>query len=126
MWWKYATVLFAALAVLFVATTAVRADSAWVDELSNSIGFYKINYPGSNWEPYQEKLVHVRDAIGRGDQRTVKVEMGKWFKMLRNRDHGVNDVAADELFNFGLMVTPIQEYGIAVPTPPGGGSDFSY
>jgi hypothetical protein len=28
-------------------------------------------------------------------------------------------VAADELFNFALMVTPIQEYGIAVPPIPG-------
>jgi hypothetical protein len=40
--------------------------------------------------------------------------------MLRARDHGINDVAADELFNYALMVTPIQEYGISVP--PGGGS----
>ena len=44
------------------------------------------------------------------------MEMGKWFKMLRNRDHWIHDVAADELFNFAVMVTPVQEYGIMVPT----------
>jgi hypothetical protein len=43
--------------------------------------------------------------------------MGKWFKMLRNRDYGINDVAADELYNYGLMVTPIQEFNISIPAP---------
>ncbi len=113
----YIVVLLGACALLLLASGAASAQNTWVDELSNSLSFYKANYPGSNWEPYHEKLVHVRDAIGRGDQRTVKAEMGKWFKMLRNRDHGINDVAADELFNFALMVTPIQEYGISVPAP---------
>jgi hypothetical protein len=44
--------------------------------------------------------------------------MGNWFKMLRSRAHGINDVAADELFNFAVMVTPLEEYGISVPAPP--------
>jgi hypothetical protein len=61
----------------------------------------------------------VKEAADRGDTKTVKTEMGKWFKMLRARDQGIHDVAADELFNFALMVTPIQEYGIAVPPIPG-------
>jgi hypothetical protein len=111
---------------VLLASGAALAQNTWVDELSNSLNFYKANYPGSNWEPYNEKLVHVRDAIGRGDQRTVKTEMGKWFKMLRNRDHGINDVAADELFNFALMVTPIHEYGISVPAPVGGTSETGF
>jgi len=93
----------------------------WVDELSGSLSFYATNYPGSNWQPYQDKLNLVRDAVNRGDQRIVRTEMTKWFKMLRQRDYGINDVAADELFNFGLMVTPIQEYNISVPTAGGGG-----
>jgi hypothetical protein len=45
--------------------------------------------------------------------------MSKWFKMLRNRDHGIHDVAADELYNFAVMVTPLQEYRIAVPSMGG-------
>jgi hypothetical protein len=42
--------------------------------------------------------------------------MNKFFRMLQSRAHGINDVAADELYNFAVMVTPIQEYGISVPT----------
>ena len=39
--------------------------------------------------------------------------------MLRQRDYGINEIAADELFNFALMVTPVQEYGISVPASAG-------
>jgi len=103
------------------ATNGWAETQTWVDELSNSVSFYAVSYPGSNWQPYQDRLTIVRDAVGRGDQRLVKTEMTKWFKMLRQREHGISDVAADELFNFGLMVTPIQEYNIAVPTVGGSG-----
>jgi hypothetical protein len=68
----------------------------------------------------------VREAVNRGDNQSVKKEMGKWFKMLRSRDHGISDVAADELYNFSLMVTPIQEYGIAVPAGPVGLGETGY
>ena len=37
--------------------------------------------------------------------------MGKWFKF--NRDHGIRDVAVDEFYNFAVMITPLQENGIA-------------
>ena len=104
------------IALLAFAPTAIAAEAIWVDELSNSVSFYKATYPNSDWTPYQDKLTLVREAVDRGDQRTVRMEMGKWFKMLRNRDHGIHDVAADELFNFAVMVTPVQEYGIMVPT----------
>lgn len=97
------------------------AQTNWIDELTNSVVFYKTNYPTSNWDPYLGELIVVKEALVRGDQRTVRTEMGKWFKMLRNRDYGIHDVAADELYNFALMVTPIQEFNIAVPAPAGGG-----
>jgi hypothetical protein len=106
-------------AVALFGTSMGVAQTHWVDEIGNSLNFYKINYPTSNWEPYSTKLDTIRDAVNGGDQRKVKVEMGKWFKMLRARDHGINDVAADELFNFALMVTPVQEYGISVPAVSG-------
>lgn len=95
------------------------AQQSWVDDINTSLNFYKTNYPGSNWEPYSQRLQVVKEAMGRGDTKMVKNEMGKWFKMLRTRDQGIHDVAADELFNFALMVTPIQEYGITVPAAPG-------
>ena len=100
--------------------------ATWVDEINNSLSFSTTTYPNSNWEPYHHKLRIVREAVGRGDQQTVKKEMGKWFKMLRQREHGISDVAADELYNFSLMVTPIQEYGIAVPAGPAGLGDTGY
>ena len=99
------------------------AQQSWIDEINGSLNFYKTSYPGANWEPYSQRLAVVKDAIGRGDTKTVKTEMGKWFKMLRTREQGIHDVAADELFNFAVMVTPIQEYGIAVPPAPGLGSE---
>ncbi len=96
-----------------------HAQTTWVEEIGKSLNFYKANYPTSNWEPYSLKLETIKEAVNGGDQRTVKMEMGKWFKMLRMREYGINDVAADELFNFALMVTPIQEYGISVPAVAG-------
>jgi hypothetical protein len=102
------------------------AQTNWVDEIGNSLNVYKINYPTSNWEPYNTKLQTIKEAVNGGDQRKVKVEMGKWFKMLRARDYGINDVAADELFNFSLMVTPIQEYGISVPSAAGSTGEVGF
>ncbi len=109
-----------------LAVTGMAVQTSWVDEINNSLSFTAANYPNSNWEPYKQKIGMVHDAVGRGDNQVVKKEMGKWFKMLRQRDHGINEVAADELYNFSLMVTPIQEYGISVPAggPAGLGETY--
>jgi len=115
------TIVAASCALALFAGGVALAQTNWVDELTNSVNFYKTNYPASNWEPYLAELTLVKEALARGDQRIVRSKMGKWFKMLRNRDHGIHDVAADELYNFGLMVTPIQEFNISVPAPAGGG-----
>lgn len=109
---------------LFLGTAF--AQQSWIDDLNNSLNFYKTNYPGSNWEPYSQRLQTVKDAVDRNDNKTVKAEMGKWFKMLSTRQQGIHDVAADELFNFALMVTPIQEYGISVPSIAGASSETGY
>lgn len=92
--------------------------------LKSGTHYTQTNYPSSNWEPYRHTLDVVKEAVTSGDQRIVKSEMGKWFTMLRAREHGINDVAADQLYNFALMVTPIQDYGISVPS--GLGSDMGY
>lgn len=120
-----ALVVGSALCGLVLVGTA-SAQATWVDEINTSLSFSTATYPGSNWEPYQQKLQLVREAVGRGDNQTVRKEMGKWFRMLRHRDHGISDVAADELYNFSLMVTPIQEYGIAVPAGPIGLGEPGY
>ena len=102
------------------------AETAWIDDIANSVSFYKTNYPDSNWEPYSNQLRLVRRAVQHGNQGAVKTEMNKWLQMLRHRDHGIDEVAADELFNFSLMVAPVQEYGIAVPAQVGGTGEFAY
>jgi len=119
-------ILVASIVGLLSVVGMAMAQGGWVDDIANSVSFYKANYPGPYWDAYQQRLALVKTAVQNGDQRAVKVEMGKWFKMLRQRDHGISDVAADELFNFSLMVTPIQEYGIAVPAPAGGMGEFAY
>ena len=113
------------LGLLWAAGIA-RADTAWIDEVAKSMSFFKTNYPNANWQPYSHKLEVVRDAVQRGDQKAIKREMGQWFQMLRQRDHGISEVAADELFNFSLMVTPVQDYGIAVPGQTARTSEFAY
>jgi hypothetical protein len=115
---KLVGTLIAAFAVVLVSAGTAWTQTAWVDEITNSLAFYKANYPTSNFEPYAQKLTKVRDALRGGDKQAVRTEMGNWFKMLRGRAHGINEVAADELFNFAVMVTPIEEYGISVPSPP--------
>lgn len=111
---KLSVVVILASAICLFIAGGVTA-STWVDEIGNSLTFYKANYPTSNFEPYLEKVSMVREALGRDDRQAVRTEMNKFFSMLRTRAHGINDVAADELFNFCLMVTPIQEFGISVP-----------
>jgi len=115
------TIVAIVCALTLFAWGIALAQTNWVDELTNSVNFYKTNYPNSNWDPYLSELTLVKEALARGDQRIVRNKMGKWFKMLRDRDYGIHDVAADELYNVGLMVTPIQEFNISVPAPAGGG-----
>lgn len=93
------------------------AQGAWVNELANSLKNYKATYPASNFDPYTEKLSTVRTALDSGNKAKVRSEMGAVLKMLRTRAHGINDIAADELFNYWVMVTPIADYRIAVPPP---------
>jgi hypothetical protein len=48
--------------------------------------------------PQSTALALVREAIARGDQRTMRLEIGKWFKMLRVWDYGISDVATNALY----------------------------
>jgi hypothetical protein len=93
------------------------AQGAWVDELANSLKNYKATYPASNFDAYTEKLSKVRTALDSGNKEKVRAEMGVVLKMLRTRAYGINDIAADELFNYWVMVTPIAEYRVSVPPP---------
>jgi len=105
---------------LFAGGVAWAETTNWMDELTGSVNFYKARYPTTNnepanWDPYLSELSLMKKAAIRGDLQTVRVGMDKWFKMLKNRDHGINPKAADELFRIAVLATPFEEYKIAVP-----------
>ena len=91
--------------VLLCGGTALASD-AWVDDVWNMVMFEKTNYPQSDFAPYLQKLDRIRAGLDRDDQQTAKVETNRFLKMLRDRKHGINDVAADEIYNFTLSVRP--------------------
>jgi hypothetical protein len=106
---------------LFVGGVALGQSTNWMDELTGSVKFYQSRYPTTNnvpanWEPYLSELKLIKKAAIRGDQQTVRVGMADWFKMLKNREHGINPKAADELFHIAVLTTPFDEYKISVPT----------
>lgn len=89
------------------------AQASWVDDIANALGFYfKANYPADDFAPYLRKLTLVKDALGRGDRHTVKVEMGAFFQLLTHRSHGISAPAAEELADFARMVMAVQSHGI--------------
>lgn len=112
--------VFCALA-LFAGGVALAQSTNWMDELSGSVNFYKNRYPTTdnvpaNWDPYLSELTLMKKAAIRGDVEKVRVGMGQWFKMLKNREGGINPKAADELFRIAVLTTPFEEYKISVPT----------
>jgi hypothetical protein len=112
-------VVFCALA-LFAGGIALGQTTNWMDELTGSVNFYKVRYPATdnvpaNWQPYLSELTLMKKAAIRGDQEAVRVGMAKWFKMLKDRDGGINPKAADELFRIAVLATPFDEYKISVP-----------
>ena len=111
--------VFCAL-TLFAGGVVVAQSTNWMDELSSSVNFYKNRYPTTNdvpanWEPYLSELSLMKKASIRGNPEAVRVRMDKWFKMLKNRDGGINPKAADELFRIAVLATPFDEYKISVP-----------
>ena len=105
---------------LFAGGVALAETTNWMDELTGSVNFYKARYPTTNnepanWDPYLSELTLMKKAAIRGDLETVRVGMGKWFKMLKDRQHGINPKAADELFRIAVLATPFDEYKISVP-----------
>jgi hypothetical protein len=105
---RMAIALTVALAVCLWTGGSALAAGTWADEIVTATTFYKASYPAGNWDPYFQKLNKVQDGIGRGDEQIVKVEMDQFMKMLVGRAYGINDVAADELYNFALNVRPTE------------------
>ena len=112
-------------AVILFAGGIALAQTNWMDELSSSVNFYKNRYPvtnnePANWDTYLSELNFMKKAAIRGDREAVRVGMAKWFKMLKEREGGINPKAADELFRMAVLATPFEEYHISVPTQEAG------
>ena len=112
--------VFCAVA-LFAGGVALAESTNWMDELSGSVNFYKHRYPTTdnqpaNWDPYLSELSVMKKAAIRGDVQKVRDGMGQWFKMLKDREGGINPKAADELFRIAVLATPFDEYKISVPS----------
>jgi len=118
MYRKIAIALGVVLALCLWTRGSALAAGTWADEIVTAATFYKSSYPTGNWDPYFEKLTRVQEGIGRGDEHIVKVEMDQFLKMLLGRSHGINDMAADELYNFALGVKPPEPSTSAVPLDP--------
>ena len=112
--------LFIAVAICLGVVGSASADTTWVDEINNSLAFSTANYPSSNWEPYHKKIGVVREAVSSGDNQAVRMEMGKWFKMLRHRDNGISDVRRRvvQLFADGDADSGIRHCGPCRPGRP--------
>ncbi|BFU94089.1 MAG: hypothetical protein NTNFB02_08110 [Nitrospira sp.] len=96
------------LACAFVLVSAVHAFATgpWVEEIWTMMSFEKNTYPASNFDPYFAQLKVIRDGVANHDQQSVRTETDRFLKMLSTREHGINDVAADEIYNFVLAVKP--------------------
>jgi len=116
-------VLLAVCTVAVLLASPVFAAGTWVDEIWNMVAFEKDTYPGTNFAPYFEKLTKIQTGLAGGDQQAVKTETDRFLKMLANRDYGIHDVAADEIYNFALMVRPAEEMPPVAATELGVGNE---
>jgi hypothetical protein len=114
-------------ALLLAISGTASAAETWVDEIWGMVSFEKTTYPSSNFDPYFEKLTVIREGLAHNDRQAVKKETDRFLKMLTDRAHGINDVAADEIYNFALGVRPtedmtsaaVPELGIGTERPMG-------
>ena len=97
--------LTCALGLVF--TGQVLAADLWVDEVLNMVKFEKANSQ-SNFDPYVAQLHKIRAALERGDQQIAKVETDRFLKMLQDRSYGINEVSADEIYNFTQNVRSVE------------------
>ena len=99
-------ILPAGCALALVCGGTALASETWIDDVWNIVAFEKATYPTSDFAPYFQKLDRIKTGLDRGDQQIAKMETDRFLKMLMDRRHGINDVAADEIYNFVLSVRP--------------------
>lgn len=115
-----------ALTLLMVGAAA--ADDTWIDQFTDTMLFYQQHGPGTNWQPYLDKAATIRDGIATQNEGAVQTAEGELIRMLTVRDYGINDAAAEDLFQ--MLTTrelePSHQMPVSVPegalnTPYDGG-----
>lgn len=121
---RQAGVLLLVLSVLLLATSGTAsAAETWVDEIWGMVNCEKATYPSSNFDPYFEKLTVIREGLAHNERQAVKTETDRFLKMLADRAHDINDVAADEIYNFALRERPTEEITSAAVSELGIGTE---
>lgn len=99
-------ILPASCALVLLCGGTALASETWIDDVWNMVAFEKATYPTSDFAPYFQKIDRIKAGLERGDQHVAKTETDRLLKMLLDRRHGINDVAADEIYNFVISTRP--------------------
>jgi len=102
--WMAVFVLF--LGMCSVSVPEARAEKLWLDQLSDSLIFYKSQYPEGNWSPYLRQLTLIKEGVDRGNQELIRSAMEDLLAMLRTEAHGISGVAAHALYWIALGLQP--------------------
>ena len=106
--WSLAFVFF--LGICCLPTGNGLAEKLWLDELSDSLIFYKAQYPEGDWTPYVRQLTLVKEGVDRGNQTLITSAMDEFLMMLRLEAHGINGIAAHALYWIALGLQPHDPY----------------
>jgi hypothetical protein len=102
--WTLGFVFF--LGLCCVPTGNGLAEKLWFDELSDSLIFYKAQYPEGDWTPYVRQLTLVKEGVVLGNQKLISSAMDEFLMMLRSEAHGINGIAAHALYWIALSLQP--------------------
>ena len=89
---------------------AARAEKIWLDELNDSVLFYKAHYPQGDWLPYIRQLTLIKEGVDRGNQQLIHSAMEDLLTMLRTEAHGISGVAAHALYWITLGLQPQEPF----------------
>ena len=94
------------LGICLVPAADGLAEKLWLDELSESLIFYKAQYPEGDWSPYMQQLTLVKEGVERGNLQLIRSAMDELLTMLRSEAYGINGIAAHALYWIALGLQP--------------------
>ena len=106
---RWMVVLVLVLVICWMSPAA-RAEKLWLDQLSDSLIFYKAQYPQGDWSPYIRQLTLIKEGVDRGNQELIRSAMEDLLTMLRTEAHGISGVAAHALYWITLGLQPPEPF----------------